>query len=111
MLTRYRNAVRRVGGRLPGVPELNLLFDTAYQSRCAAYLAAFACKLFLRGNGVGPPSRHTSESGLAPGLAEIEGWFQDVRPLLPRATRRLALPIMPVRPNGGASPSGKRASR
>ncbi|HEV8265525.1 MAG TPA: phosphotransferase [Gemmatimonadales bacterium] len=79
IVSRYRDAVRRLGGDLPGVAELNLLLDTAEQARCAEYVAAFASKLLLDGERVAPT-----------GLLEIEGWIQALRPLLPATTRRPA---------------------
>jgi aminoglycoside/choline kinase family phosphotransferase len=79
IVSRYRDAVRRLGGDLPGVAELNLLLDTAEQARCAEYVAAFAAKLLLDGERVAPT-----------GLLEIEGWVEALQPLLPATTRRPA---------------------
>jgi aminoglycoside/choline kinase family phosphotransferase len=79
MLSRYRDGVRRAGGSPPGVRELNLLFDTAEQARCAAYVASLASKLLLDGGRVAPT-----------GLVEVEGWFRALRPLLPRSSGRRA---------------------
>jgi hypothetical protein len=100
MLTRYRDAAQRIGGCLPDVPTLNLLFDTAEQARCAEYVASFASKLFMDGDRLAPT-----------GLVEIEGWFRALRPLLPRTMRRHSSMIAPVRHDGGDSSQGRRASR
>ena len=79
IVNRYRDAVRRLGGDLPGIPTLNVLFDTAEQARCAEYVASFASKLLLDGERLAPD-----------GLLEVEGWFQALRPLLPQANGKRA---------------------
>lgn len=79
IVSRYRDAVRRLDGALPDVADLNLLCDTAEQARCAEYVASFASKLLLDG-----------ERLAADGLLEVEGWFQALRPLLRQANGKRA---------------------
>ena len=91
IVSRYRDAVRRLDGHVPDLPALNVLCDTAEQARCAEYVASLASKILLDGERVAPS-----------GLVEIEGWFQALQPLLPVTTRRRTSML---------APSGKRASR
>jgi len=67
----YRAAVLKTGWRLPGLKELNLLFETAE-------LARFANRL------IWPAMATTREGGDwgFPELAEVEQWFEDLKPVL-----------------------------
>lgn len=71
MLDRYRDAVARAGWRLPAVPVLNALFDTAECARCADRIIWPAIAL-LEGGDWGWVE-----------LAAIEGWFAALEPALP----------------------------
>jgi len=72
ILDRYRKAVARIGWRLAPVAELNLLFDTAECARYAYRISWPAIALLRDG----------AEWGFGE-LAEIDGWFQALEPVIP----------------------------
>lgn len=72
VLDRYREAVARAGWRLPAAPQLNELFETAEYARYANRIVWPAIALL-----------HDGEDWGFPELAEIDGWFEALRPVLP----------------------------
>jgi tRNA A-37 threonylcarbamoyl transferase component Bud32 len=73
MLDCYRSAAERAGRRLAGVPELNLLFDTAECARFAYCMSWPAIALLEDG-----------ADWAFPALAEIDAWFQAREPAIPQ---------------------------
>ena len=73
LLDLYRRAVEKVGGRLPDVRALNLLFDTAERARYANR-AIWPAVALLHGDG--------ARWGFGE-LAEVDGWFEALKPALP----------------------------
>jgi hypothetical protein len=71
ILSRYRQAVKRVGWRLPAERELNALFETAEYARYANRIA-WAAMAWL----------HDGAEWVPVELAEIERWFDAWRPVL-----------------------------
>src|SRR2546427_542575 len=71
ILSRYRQAVALVGWRLPAERELNVLFDTAEYARMANRLA-WSAMAWL----------HDGAEWVPVELAEIERWFEALRPVL-----------------------------
>src|SRR5438445_615256 len=71
ILSRYRQAVALVGWRLPAERELNVLFETAEYARIANRVA-WAAMAWL----------HDGAEWVPVELAEIERWFEALRPVL-----------------------------
>jgi len=72
ILKRYREAVERMGWRLPGDGELNLLFHTAESARCAHCILFDAMTVLNDG----------AEWAIAE-LMDYERWLEALRPPLP----------------------------
>ena len=72
ILDRYRDAVAGAGWRLPEVPDLNLLFETAECARCANRIIWPAIAIL----------HDRTEWGFVE-LAEVEQWFEALEPVLP----------------------------
>ena len=72
ILDRYRDRLSPAGLRLPSERELNVLFETAEYARFANRVS-FAAMAWL----------HEGADWVAIELAEIERWFEALRPILP----------------------------
>lgn len=72
ILDRYRTAVAPAGWRLPSIPELNVLFETAEWARYANRVVWPAVALLMDGAVCAFDE-----------LAMVAGWFDDWRPVLP----------------------------
>ena len=81
VLERYRGAVARAGWRLPGTQALNLLFETHEYARFANRIIWPAIALV----------KDRAEWGVEE-LAEIEHWFEMLRPVLARENETHAPP-------------------
>ena len=73
ILSEYRNALDRVGWRLPEPADLNVLFETAECARYASRIIWPAAALV--GDGAG--------SGGHDELSQVLGWFESLEPVLP----------------------------
>jgi Ser/Thr protein kinase RdoA (MazF antagonist) len=71
LLALYQEAVERAGWRLPGMRELNLLFETAELARYASRIIWPAIAL----------TQDNADWGLAE-LGEVEKWFENLAPVL-----------------------------
>jgi hypothetical protein len=73
ILNEYRDALNRVGWRLPEPADLNVLFETAECARYANRIIWPARALVSEG----------AESGGYDELAQVLGWFESLEPVLP----------------------------
>jgi hypothetical protein len=80
ILSEYRNALNRVGWRLPAPADLNALFDTAECARYANRIIWPAAALVSDG----------AESGGHDELAQVLGWFESLEPVLPNERGQVA---------------------
>jgi len=80
ILNEYRNALNRVGWRLPEPADLNVLFETAECARYANRIIWPAKALVSEG----------AESGGCDELAQVLGWFESLEPVLPTGGAQIA---------------------
>jgi hypothetical protein len=88
ILEHYREAVARMGGwQLPGLAELNFLFETAEYARFANRVIWPAIALLM-----------DKADWAFEVLSEIDQWFEQFEPVLPRATAGApeAPPLAPI---------------